>query len=90
MRDDLADTNQFLNWTTLYSDCVIGMDLNNGKGTFADKVKSIVSIGYVHENVIIDFIFVAATATIDFEHLCGQDQVYCLDRVHSRSTFTKT
>ena len=67
MQDDSADTNPFLNWTTLYSDCVIGMDLNNWKRTFADKIKFTVSIGYIHENVIIDFIFVATTATIDFE-----------------------
>ena len=61
------DTHPFLNWTTLYSDCVIGMDLKNWKRTFADKIEFTVSIRYVHKNVIIDFIFVAATATIDFE-----------------------
>lgn len=67
MRDDSTDTNPFLNWTTLYSDYVIGMDLNDWKRTFADKIKFTVSVGYVHENVIIDCIFVAATTTIDFE-----------------------
>ena len=67
MRDGLADTNLFLNWTPLYSDCVIGMNLNDWKRTFTDKIKFNVSIGYVHKNLIIDFIFVAAMATIDFE-----------------------
>ena len=67
MRDDLADTNPFLNWTTLHGDCVVGMNLNNWKGTFADKVNFIVSVGYVHENLIVYFIFVLATAMIDFE-----------------------
>ena len=60
--------NLFLNWTTLYSDdCVIGMDLNDWwKGAFADKIKLLtVLVRYVHENVIVDFRFVAA-ATIDF------------------------
>ena len=52
MRDDSADTNPFLNWTTLYSDCVVGMDLDDRKGTFADKIKFTVSVRYVHENVI--------------------------------------
>ena len=67
MRDDLANTNPFLNWTTLYSDCVFGMDLDDRKGAFVDKIKFTVSIRYIHENIIIDFIFVAATATIDFQ-----------------------
>ena len=56
-----------MNSTTLYSDCVIGMDLNNWKGIFADKIKFTVLVGYLHKNVIVDFIFMAATATIDFE-----------------------
>ena len=43
------------------------MDLNNWKGSFADKTKFVVSIGYVHENVIIDFVFVATTTMIDFD-----------------------
>ena len=67
MRDDSADTNSFLNWTTLYSDCVIGMNLYNLKWTFANKIEFTVSVWYVHENVIADFVFVATAATIDFE-----------------------
>ena len=51
------------------------MNVNNWKWTFADKIKFTVSIGYVHENVIIDFIFVAATATIDFEQTVIDDRL---------------
>ena len=71
MQDDSTDTNMFLNWTTLYSDRAVGVNLSNWKGTFADKVKFTVSVGYVHENIIVDFIFVAATATIYFEETVG-------------------
>ena len=67
MRDDSTDTNPFLNWTTLYSDCVIGMDLNNWKMTFTDKINFTVFVRHIYENVVVDFILVAATATIDFE-----------------------
>ena len=51
MQDDFTDTNMFLNWTTLYSDGVVDVNLINWKGTFVDKVEFTVSVGYVHENV---------------------------------------
>ena len=47
------------------------MDLNNWKGTFTDKIKFALAVGYLNKNVFIDFVFVVATgtatATIGFE-----------------------
>ena len=52
MRDDSTDTDPFLNWTTLYNDSVVvGVNLNVWEGTFADEIKFIVSVGYVHKNL---------------------------------------
>ena len=53
--------------TTLNRDCVVGMNLNNWKGNFTDKIRFTVLVRYLHKNVIVDFIFLTATATIDFE-----------------------
>ena len=85
MRDDSADTNPFLNWTTLNSYCVVGMDLDYRKGAFADKIKFTVLVRYIHKNTIVDSIFVVATMTINFEekvvHEClavaGESKNFC-------------
>ena len=60
----MTNRYSFLNGISVNGDCVVGMNLNNGKGTLADKVKFVRTGVIVNVNFVTDFEFMPRATAI--------------------------